>query len=204
MKIHPASQILSWCLMVASLQPMKPGALLVATGLILLCAFALSRHKFVQLVRRTRWIALSLLLVYAYSTPGQPLSDALGVFSPSRDGLSDGALQLARLIAALAALAILLDRLHRQHLIAGLYSLFAPLCWFGISRERIAVRLALTLHYADVVLLRGRAGWQDTLGSLFEPHGETSRQMELPLYRFSGGDALFLVAALLMLWLSWR
>lgn len=204
MKIHPAAQILTWCLTVASLQLMTPGALLVATGLILLCAFSLSGHKFIQLVRRTRWIMLSLLLVYAYSTPGQPLSDALGVFSPSREGLSDGVLQLARLLAALAGLAILLDRLHRQHLIAGLYTLFAPLYWLGISRERIAVRLALTLHYAEVAILRGRVGWQDTLGSLFEPHGETTRQMELPLYRFAGGDALLLVTALLMLWLSWR
>lgn len=190
--------------MVASLQPMTPGALLVATGLILFCAFALSGHKFIQLARRTRWIALSLLLVYAYSTPGQPLSDALGVFSPSREGLSDGVLQLAKLIAALAGLAILLDRLHRQHLIAGLYTLFAPLFWLGISRERIAVRLALTLHYAEIAVLRGRVGWQDTLGSLFEPHGEINRQMELPLYRFAGRDALLLVGAFLMVWLSWR
>lgn len=190
--------------MVASLQLMTLGALLVATGLILVCAFSLSGHKFIQLASRTRWIMLSLLLVYAYSTPGQPLSDALGVFSPSREGLSGGVLQLARLLAALAGLAILLDRLHRQHLIAGLYTLFAPLHWLGISRERIAVRLALTLHYAEVTMLHGKVGWQDTLGSLFEPYGETTRQMELPLYRFAVGDALPLVAATLMLWLSWR
>lgn len=190
--------------MVASLQLMTLGALLVTTGSILVCAFSLSGNKFIQLARRTRWIMLSLLLVYAYSTPGQPLSDALGVFSPSREGLSDGVLQLARLLAALAGLAILLDRLHRQHLIAGLYTLFAPLQWLGVSRERLAVRLALTLHYAEVAMLHGRVGWQDTLGSLFEPCGETTRQMELPLYRFAVGDALMLVAALLMLCLSWR
>lgn len=177
--------------------------LLAAAGTVLLFAFALSRHKLLQLLRRTRWIMLSLLLIYAYSTPGQPLADALGVLSPSREGLADGVLQLARLLAALAGLAILLDRLHRQQLIAGLYALFAPLQWLGLSRERLAVRLALTLHYAEVVMLRAHS-WQDTLRSLFEPHGETAKQMELQLYRFGIGDVCLLGSAVLVLWLAVR
>lgn len=186
------------------LQVMTPVALLMATGSILLGAFALSGGKFVQLVRRTRWVMLSLLVIYAYSTPGQPLSDVLGVFSPSREGVSDGVVQLARLLAALAGLAILLERLHRQQLIAGLYTIFAPLHWLGMSRERAAVRLALTLHYAELAMLRGRGRWQDILGGLFEQHHEATRQIELPLYRFSPGDAWLMAAALLMLWLVWR
>lgn len=200
MKFHPAAQILAWCLLVVTMQVLALDALLICAGLILLCAFVISRHKFVQLVRRTRWILLSLLLIYAYSTPGQPFLDSLGIFSPSREGLTDGAMQLSRLLAALAALALLLDRLHRQKLIAGLYTLFAPLQWLGLSRARLAVRLALTLHYAEVTMLRGAASWQDTLNSLFEPHGETTRHMELPLYRFGIGDAWLLGVALLLLW----
>lgn len=232
MKIHPASQILTWCLLVATLQAMTFGALLLAAGMILLCAFALSRHKFIQLVRRTRWIMLSLLVIYAYSTPGQPLSEALGMFSPSTAGLSDGVLQLTRLLAALAGLAILLDRLHRQQLIAGLYTLFAPLPWLGMSRERVAVRLALTLHYAEVAMLRGKGRLQDTLAGLFEPQIEVdervqraagatnnlddvvyqpdqmdcsrNRILELPSSPFALPDALLAGSALLMLWLAWR
>lgn len=199
---HPATQILTWCLLVAAMQALTLGVLLFAAGLIMLCAFVISGHKFLQLLRRTRWIILSLLLVYAYATPGQPLLAAIGQFGPSREGLTDGVLQLTRLLAALAALAILLDRLHRQQLIAGLYTLFAPLQWLGMSRERLAVRLALTLHYAEVTMLRGSRTWQDTLRSLFEPHGETTRQMELPLYRFAASDILLLGSALLMLWLA--
>ena len=199
MQFHPAAQILTWCLLVAAMQVLVSGLFLIAAGSVMLCAFAVSRHKFMQLVRRTRWIMLSLLLIYAYSTPGQPLSDTLGMFSPSREGLVDGVLQLTRLLAALAGLAILLDRLHRQQLIAGLYTLFAPLQWLGLSRERFAVRLALTLHYAEVAMLRSTGGWQDTLNSLFEPHGETIRHMELPLYRFGVGDVLLLGFALLLL-----
>lgn len=200
MKFHPAAQILTWCLLVVAMQVLAPGALLAAAGVVLLGAFAVSRHKFVQLVRRTRWIMLSLLLIYAWSTPGQALPESLGVFGPTREGLIDGALQLVRLLAALAALAILLDRLHRQHLIAGLYTLFVPLRLIGLSRERLAVRLALTLHYAEVAMLCSKGGWQDMLNSLFEPHGEADRHMELPLHRFGIGDTLLLSFALLLLW----
>jgi len=195
---HPAAQILTWCLLLGILQTLALKVLLVAGGIILLVSFFLSRMKFLQLLRRTRWIMLSLMLIYAYSTPGQPLIDALGLFSPSREGVIDGVLQLTRLLAALAGLAILLDRLHRQQLIAGLYALFAPLQWLGLSRERLAVRLALTLHYSEVAMLRTHT-WQESLHSLFEPHGETTRQMELPLYRFGINDVLLLGCAVLLL-----
>lgn len=204
MQFHPAAQILAWCLLVASMQVLALEILLAPAGLILLFAFVISRHKFIQLVRRTRWIMLSLLLVYAYSTPGKALVDMFGIFSPSHEGLADGVLQLVRLLAALAGLAMLLDRLHRQQLIAGLYTLFAPLQWLGLSRERFAVRLALTLHYAEAAMLRGGRNWQDVLRGLFEPHGENTKHMELELYRFSVGDGLLLVVVSLILWLAIR
>jgi energy-coupling factor transport system permease protein len=204
MKFHPAAQILTWCLLVAIMQFLTLEILLIAAGFVLLFALLRSAHKLMQLLRRTRWIMLSLLLIYAYSTPGQPLLDALGIFSPSREGLSDGVLQLTRLLTALAGLAILLDRLHRQQLIAGLYTLFAPLQLIGVSRERVAVRLALTLHYAEVAMLRETHTWQDNLRSLFEPHDETSKQMELTLYRFGISDGLLVGFALLLLFETLR
>jgi len=200
MKLHPATQILIWCVLVAAMQFLTPATLLVTGALVLSLAFALSSHKFVQLVRRTRWILFSLWLIYAYSTPGQAVWDA--PFSPSLEGLLDGGLQLMRLLVALAGLAILLDRLHRQQLMAGLYSLFAPLEWLGLSRERLAVRLALTLHYAEVAMLRETRSWQDWLYNLFEPHGEVTKSMELPVYRFARLDVLLLAGALLLLWLA--
>lgn len=204
MRFHPATQILVWCLLVAMLQLLEFEVLLFAAGSVLLCAVMVSRHKFVQLLRRTRWIMLSLLLIYAWSTPGQALYEPFGAFSPSREGLLDGMSQLLRLLAALAALAILLDRLHRMQLIAGLYTLFAPLQWMGGLRERFAVRLALTLHYAEAAMLRGKRGWQETLDGLLDAHGEPPRQIELPLYRFGYGDALLFGLALSLLWWSVR
>lgn len=204
MKFNPAAQILAWCLLVAIMQMLQIGILLVATCFIFLWALLVSAHKFKQLLRRTRWIMLSLLLIYSFSTPGQPLWDALGMFSPSREGLNNGVLQLTRLLAALAGLAILLSHLHRQQLIAGLYTLLAPFQLIGLSRERVAVRLALTLHYAEVAMLRETHTWQDNLGSLFEPHDEISKQMELTLYRFGIHDGLLVGFVLLMLLAAMR
>lgn len=200
MKFHPAAQILTWCILVAATQWLALGALLACAALVLLCAMLAAGHKLLQLLRRTRWIMLSLLLIYAYSTAGQAVFPTLGMLSPTLEGLADGVLQLTRLLAALAGLAIVLERLHRQQLIAGLYVLLAPLRWIGLSRERLAVRLALTLHYAEVAMLREQHGWQAALCSLFEPHGEPARQMELPMQRWAVRDAALLGAALLMLW----
>lgn len=198
MNFHPAAQIVTWCLLVVILQSLTPGVLLTSAGLIFLLAIRHSARKLWQILRRTRWIMLSLMLVYAYSTPGQPFLGVLGIFSPSREGLSDGVLQLTRLLSALASLAILLDRLNRQELIAGLYTLLVPLKLIRVSRDRVAVRLALTLHYAEAAMLRQTSTWQDSLRSLFAAHGEDSKHMELTLYRFRTHDALLVSFALLL------
>lgn len=203
-KFHPATQIIAWCMLVAALQKLSLVPLLTVAIFILLLAFALSKHKFFQLLRRTRWVMVSLLLIYFYSTPGEPLSEAMGVLSPSREGLIDGVLQLTKLLSALAALAVLLDRLGRAQLIAGLYTLFAPMQWLGLSRERLAVRLALTLHYAEAAMLHHTGTWQDSLRGLFEPHHESAQPIELPISRFSLGDALLMVSMLAILGLAWR
>lgn len=204
MHFHPATQILLWCLLVAVMQELTLAILMVASGLVMMAALALSRRKFLQLLRRTRWIMLTLLLIYAYSTPGTPLADGLGMLAPSREGVIDGMHQLLRLIAALAGLAILLDRLHQSKLIAGLYTLFIPLQLMGISRERLAVRLALTLHYAEVGILRDNHTWQSSLRNLLDPQDATGhqKQIELPLYRFVSGDVWLLAGMMLALYLA--
>ena len=204
MNFHPAALILTWCMLVAIMQFLSLEIMLIVAGFVFLFALLLSARKLLQLLRRTRWIILSLLLIYAYTTPGQPLLDALGMFSPSREGLNDGVFQLTRLLAALATLAMLLDRLHKQKLIAGLYTLLAPLQLIGASREQVAVRLALTLHYAEAAMLRKSHTWQDSLRSLFEPHGETNKQMELLRYRFGAVDGLLVGTALLLLFETLR
>jgi energy-coupling factor transporter transmembrane protein EcfT len=197
MRIHSALQIIIWCLLVVVIQRLTLLPLCLMASLILVVSGYVAAPKLAQLLRRTRWILLSLLLIYAYATPGEAVWPMLGNWSPVREGLQDGTAQLLKLLAALASLAILLGKLSRLQLIAGLYSLFAPLNFLGISRERCAIRLALTLHYAEVAMLRKNARWQDALQDLFTPHDAVLDPIILPVQRMTKLD--YAVALLLFL-----
>ncbi len=202
MRLHPVTQILIWCVFVTAMQFLAPKRIFIAATMVLLSAFLLSRHKLIHLLRRTRWIMLSLWFIYAYSTPGEPLFDLAGIFSPSIEGVLDGGVQLMRLLSALAALSLLLNHLHRQQLIAGLYALFAPVVWLGLSRERLAVRLALTLQYAEVAMLLS-VTWKDSLRSLTADFIKTDAGnmiIELPVCRFTRRDAGVLIVTATVLW----
>lgn len=183
------------------LQAITPDKLLLVSSLALIGALVISGQKFILLLRRTRWIMFSLLLIFAFSTPGVELTRFTGNYGPTQEGLIDGMLQLTRLMAALAALAILLERLHRQKLIAGLYTIFLPLRWLGISRERLAVRLALTLHYVESTMLNSVPDWQTMLEGLFESKEEPLNKMELTLYCFRLSDAVLLLSTALFVWM---
>lgn len=197
MRIHSSLQITTWCLLVVLIQRLTLLPLCFMASVILVVSVYFAAPKLTQLLRRTRWILLSLLLIYAYATPGEAALPMLGSWSPMREGLQDGAAQLLKLLAALASLAILLENLPRLQLIAGLYSLFAPLNFLGVSRERCAIRLALTMHYAEVAMLPKNARWQDALHDLFTPHDGALEPIILPVQRMTRLD--YAVALLLFL-----
>lgn len=197
MRIHSSLQITTWCLLVVLIQRLALLPLCFMASVILVVSVYFAAPKLTQLLRRTRWILLSLLLIYAYATPGEAALPMLGSWSPMREGLQDGAAQLLKLLAALASLAILLENLPRLQLIAGLYSLFAPLNFLGVSRERCAIRLALTMHYAEVAMLPKNARWQDALHDLFTPHDGALEPIILPVQRMTRLD--YAVALLLFL-----
>jgi energy-coupling factor transport system permease protein len=197
---HPAVQILVWIMLALLVQRLQDTALLALCAILVGLALRLCAAQFLSLLRRTRWIVISLLLIYAYTTPGDALFEL--PLAPTVEGLQEGGLQMMRLMAALAGLAILLDRLHRQQLIAGLYILFAPLQYLGLSRERLAVRLALTLHYAEVAMLRS-VSWRESLRSLdigSQNPATESKTMVLPIARFTLADLLLLFISMLLFW----
>ncbi len=199
MSFHPVSYILLWCLLVATAQQLTLWSLLALSVAVIVLALGVAGGKFRQLLKRTRWVIVSLLLIYIFVTPGELMLVDYPVLSPTYEGLQDGCSQLLRLVLALAGLAVLLDLLHRQQLIAGLYSLFYPLQWLGLPRDRLAVRLALTLHYAEVAMLKGgRQDWLRQLSALFEYPEYESREIELPLYRFRYRDGLLLGAVMVV------
>jgi energy-coupling factor transport system permease protein len=201
---HPAVQILVWMLLALLAQRLQPLALLVLTAVLFGLALRLCRKQLLSLLRRTRWILFSLLLIYAYTTPGTALWALLGVVSPTREGLLDGLLQLGRLVSVLSGLAILLELLPQTQLISGLYSLAYPLRWLGLSRERIAVRLALTLEYAESAMRDTASDWRSTIYAAMQPSADRTEHIELPVQPFRAVDVLVLAACAAVLIGVWR
>ena len=181
---------------------------LVVMTVLLLAGFARpTRQQFARYVRRSRWLLLILLVVHAYSLPGTPLLSRLGVYGPSQIGLYSGLIQTWRLLLILASLAILMTRLSRTALLLGLYRLFEPLRHLGVKPERIAVRIWLTLGYAEGLMHETRGvSFKQRIEQLFKlpPLApETMQPLILPEHAFGWTDLLCVLAAIVLgIWLK--
>ncbi len=204
LKPHPAVQILVWVLLALLAQRVHPLVLVGLSSFLFILALRLCATQLLRLLRRTRWILFSLLLIYAYITPGTALWPPLGILAPTREGLLDGLLQLGRLLSVLSGLAILLELLPQAQLISGLYTLAYPLRWLGLSRERIAVRLALTLEYAESAMRDTASDWKKTIGDALRPDASGVEHIELRQQPFRIVDALILVTGAAVLAGIWR
>lgn len=203
MQFHPAVQLYVWVCLVLFAHAVKDFVLMTLAALILLLALSLNSVRFINLLSRTRWILISILLIYAYATPGEPLWERLGMFSPASEGLLAGIGQLFRLLTILAGLSILLSSLSPSQLLSGLYSLLLPLRILGLSRERVAVRLALTLKYAEAALQQKTDNWTGSLEHLLTPVKFEPDSMELYRVQYASRDLVLLAgvsAVLLGVW----
>lgn len=201
---HPAVQIYIWICVALLAQILQGYLLLVLTGISVAFALILCRERFFILLRRTRWILLSVLFIYAWSSPGDALWPQLGVFSPVAEGLVDGLKQISRLVIMLAGLSVLMTRLTQAQLVSGLYSLSAPLGYLGLARERIAVRLALTMRYAETAMQDTASNWRSSIEHLLAPVPLAAGFIELHDAPFKRSDWILfaIVSAILMgVWL---
>ena len=201
---HPAIQIIVWLSLAFLAQRLMPFYLLGFSLLLLAIALRLCAKQLLKLLKRTRWILFSLLLIYAYSTPGAALISSWGVYAPTREGLLEGALQLGRLLAMLSGLAILLSLLTRAQFICGIFVLAYPLRWIGISRERVAVRLALTLQYAEPTMGDTAADWRGAIRRALSRPEMAAGQIELQRQPLHSIDVVVLLGSLTMILLGMR
>ena len=190
---HPSVLILLWMFLAVAMQSMQASGLLLVGAALLAVAYSLAAKRLLILLRRTRWIMLSLLLIYSYATPGVAMIASLGSFSPTQEGLADGLLQLGRLVFALAGLSVLLSMLPQRQIISGLYALSYPLRYLGFSRERMAVRLALTLQYAESGMPDAVSSWSSHIEQGLAPAAVPHHSIELQITPFALRDGLLLV-----------
>jgi energy-coupling factor transport system permease protein len=161
----------------------------------MLSATIFNAKNWLKLIRRTRWLSISLMVLYAYATSGEAVWGDWAEWSPTKEGVHEGLIQLARLHCALAALSVLLGRLNQTQLMAGLYMMTYPLKFFAISRDRLVVRLALTLSYAENSMSNLKLTSVKDFQRLFDREEVTSSSIQLHLEKFNAINAFILFVA---------
>jgi energy-coupling factor transport system permease protein len=154
--MHPFVKIACFFFLLLLLQYLSPSSIAVLCGLVCLLAAVLNLPHFSQLIKRMRWLFLSLLLVYAYATPGEYLAFLPLNVAPSFEGLHLGLMQIAKLLIAVASLSALFASASKSQLMAGLWTLLSPLRLVGLNVERFTVRMLLTLHYVEQMAVQTR------------------------------------------------
>lgn len=194
--VHPAVRLLLFAFTALAIQVVAPWACLA--GLALLGLYPAGARRAWGLVRRARFLLLSLFLIFALGTPGVALlpgSDWL-----TREGVLLGLNHSLRLLAVLGAVAWLLASTPPGELAAGCYALLTPLGRLGWPTERAVARLLLVLRYGEQPLAPG--AWK----GLLRQHGEeepATEALSLRLQPLGIADGAVSCAALGLLVASW-
>lgn len=143
---HPASLIVLGLAVLLAASSRDGMHLYLSCLFLTLIAFTAAPRHMRLLLRRSRWLLLTMLVLFGWFTPGTPLANLPGA---SQEGLHLAAASIARLIIALSTVAMLLKALSSADLVAGMRALLAPFVLLGIPRDSVAVRLALTLQEVE-------------------------------------------------------
>jgi len=189
---HPATLLLGWGVFVALVQPLFIAPLAWLAAVILPIAGILASRRTLLLFRRTRWLLLSIALLFPLATPGQRLPGVFGNIGFTFDGLLLALEHILRLLLLLASLAIVHERLGTAGMMTGLHWLLAPLAHWRTLRERIVVRLMLVLEHVENAPATSWREWLDH--DLVGPN-----RMTLDVGTFSRID--WVVSALLVLFI---
>jgi hypothetical protein len=172
---HPATLLLAWAGFAFALPSLPLGVLGALLAPALLLAAWTARPRTLALLRRARWLLLSIAALFAFSTPGLLVPGALGRLGMTQDGLVLAAEHVTRLLLLLVTLALLHERLSTRGLVSGLYWLLAPLSRWEGWRERIVVRLMLVIEFVEN---DKRGAWRDWLEER-QDNGPTSLPLEI-------------------------
>lgn len=162
-ELHPSVKMLAVLGMAVVVQGMPWHMLLIAAAILSVLLLYFHALLFGNILRRARWLLASLLLIYAFTTPGEYLSGLPFEMVPTYEGINSGLQQITRLVLMLAGLSLLLATTNRESMMAGTYLLLRPLRLLGLAPERFAARLWLTLHYAEQTAMPDRQALRSLL-----------------------------------------
>jgi len=164
---------------------------LVSVLAILMLAVRHSAAGWWRLVRRMRWLLLSVWLILAYGVPGDAVFDL--AWMPTHEGVREATLHVARLILMLGCLAWLFSSLGKQGLLLALHALLHPLARFGIASERLVVRLSLVMQNLQNELPSG--AWRSMLDGRVD-HGAGPETLQVMILPWRPADYFVFLAAL--------
>lgn len=177
---HPATRLIVWAGLVVLVQ-LARGPLLWGFGLFIGgVALALAARRVRALIRRIRYLLLVSLVLFAFFTPGELALPGLGPASPSLEGLGLALTQGLRLLVVVMLAALLLEYTDEVELVSGMLILSRPLALFGMSSERLAVRLLLVFRYVEKT---PPGGWKGLLAGGVDPEEEGVAMRHLALQR---------------------
>jgi energy-coupling factor transporter transmembrane protein EcfT len=195
--LHPTTRLILWLLFLVAVQLLSGYPLAIVILLVPLCGKAVLKRGWL-LLRRARWLLLSLFVILAWGSAGEPLWDS--DLAPTQEGLSEALTHLGRLLLVLLAVAALLEKMSLPELFAASHTLFKPLRRLGLDPDRGIVRLMLVLRYVEK-LPRPR-DWRSLLEVPEMTANETIEVSCQPLrgidYALVAGGVLALVAFCLL------
>jgi hypothetical protein len=156
--MHPATRLLILLISAGFMVTGNPDLLVAGAGLSLVLHWnaGLRAARLVRMISRSRWLLASILILYAWSTPGAALLPLLDAYSPTWEGLSAGLTRCAVLIVILSLAHWLIYAARREQLIQGVYWLIKPLRHLGCRSEVLALRLSLVLETVPALQQRFR------------------------------------------------
>lgn len=143
--MHPGTRILIYLLSALAVPGLSFFQLLGLSSAVGAACIGRLRQVF-RLMRRARWLLLLMVITYGYSLPGDALFTGLMPYTPTREGMWQGLGQAWRLALLLLMLDAMVLRMPISDLLTGIHSLMRPFTLFGVDRERVSVRLALTME----------------------------------------------------------
>lgn len=194
---HPASLLLAWLAFALGLQWLNVFWLIAVAAICVILALVLALRHTRALLRRSRWLLLSLVILYSFATPGEYLPGLGGTLGLTQEGIREGAEQVGRLLAMLASLALLHQRLGTPGLLTALYWLSRPL----VGRDKTVVRLMLVL---ETVERQREISWREWLAPADpETSGLPVRlTLSMPPFHAADGGLSLLVAIVLIVLLA--
>lgn len=199
--LHPYTRILLLLMLAVLVQFLPFVALLLAGVLLSAVAFVRYPEHLHKMLRRTRWLLLTLLLVFAFTTPGEYLKNWPLAIAPTYEGIFAGVLQAGRLVIILAGLALLMGTTSRESLMSGIHILLWPMRLIGISTERFTARLWLTLHYFELAPVKAAGEVWTALDQVESADGGVSPEyLRIETTAFMWRDVLVLCICCAGLW----